>query len=81
MKNKQTKTIVKSLKTSKEFDFFVHNPLTKYEGMYVAILDNKVVASGFSAKKVWEKAVKKNPKKLPTLAKLPKKEILVMVWN
>jgi len=76
MINHRQKIKKESIKISPEFDFFVHNPLTKYEGMYVAILDNKVVASGFSAKEVWEKAVKKNPRKLPTLAKLPKKEAI-----
>jgi len=73
--------IKKELKISPEFDFFLHNPLTKYEGRYVAILGRKVVASGLSAKEVWDEAAKKYPKQIPTIAKLPKKEILVMVWR
>ena len=80
MKANQPKT-KKELITSKEFNFFVHNPLNKYEGMYVAILDSKVVSSGSSAKEVWERALKKNPRRLPTIAKLPKKEVLVMIWE
>lgn len=71
----------KSWAISKEFDFFVHNPLSKYEGMYVALVGQKVIASGNSAKEVWEKALKKHPKNLPTIAKLPKEEVLVMLWR
>lgn len=81
MKNKQAKTIARSLKTSPEFDFFLQNPLTKYEGRYVAILGRKVVASGLSAKDVWDEAIKKYPNQIPTIAKLPKNEILVMIWR
>lgn len=78
MKNNQQIAKKVPLKISPEFDFFVHNPLTKYEGMYVAILGRKVIAFGKSAKEVWEKAIKRNPKKLPMLAKLPTNEILAM---
>lgn len=77
MKTKQAKPIPGQLKTSPEFDFFVHNALTEYEGMYVALFGRKVVASGFSAKDVWKKAIMKSPKRLPMLAKLPKKEVLI----
>ena len=68
-------------KTSAEFDFFVHTPLTKYKGKYVALVGKKVVAFGLSAKDVWEKARKKHPQKLPTIAKIPKEEVLVMRWK
>lgn len=81
MRNKQAKTTAESLKVSPEFDFFVHAPLTGYEGKYVAILGRKVVASGESAKDVWIKVKKKYPKSLPTIAKIPKNEILVMIWS
>lgn len=81
MKNDQPRIKKAPLKTSEEFDFFVHSPLTKYEGMYVAILGRKVVASGKSAKDAWIKAKKRYPKELPTLAKIPKQEILVMLWR
>ena len=81
MKYKQVKPIAKPLKNSVEFDFFLHNPLTKYEGRYVAILGRKVIASGLSAKEVWDEAVRKYPKQIPTIAKLPRKEILVMIWR
>lgn len=66
---------------SHEFDFFLHNPLTEYEGKYVAILGKKVISSGMSAKDVWKEALKKYPKSLPTMAKIPKQDILVLSWK
>lgn len=67
--------------TSEEFDYFIQSPLTKYEGMYVAIIGKRVVSSGPTAKNVWEKAKKKYPKSLPTIAKIPKKEVLILKWR
>lgn len=61
-------------KMSPEFDYFIHHPLTKYEGQYVAILGKKIVSSGKTATAVWNKAKKRYPKSLPTLAKVPKEE-------
>ena len=76
MKNQHTRKTISS-----EFDFFIKTPLTKYEGQYVAILGRKIVSSGPSARLVWLKAKKKHPKSLPTIAKIPKKEVLVLLWN
>ena len=81
MINHRQKTKKELIEISPEFDFFVHNPLTKYEGRYVAILGRKVIASGKSAKEVWSEAKKRYPKSLPTIAKIPKEEILVMIWR
>jgi len=81
MRNHRQKTKKESIEISPEFDFFVHNPLTKYEGRYVAILGRKVIASGKSAKEVWGEAKKRYPNSLPTIAKIPKEEILVMIWR
>lgn len=75
------KKLIQKEKNSSEFDFFVKNPLTKYEGTYVAILGKKVVSSGTSAKEVWEKAKKKYPRSLPTIAKIPKREVMVLTWK
>ncbi len=72
---------VKKQTPSPEFDFFLHGSLDRYEGKYIAILGKKVVSSGMSAKAVWEKARKKYPKAIPTIAKVPKQEILVLSWK
>ena len=62
---------------SKEFEFYVKANLKEYEGKYVAIVGDKVVASGTNAKEVLEEAKKKYPNKLPALAKIPKEETLI----
>lgn len=68
---------------SQEFEFFLKSPLKRYKGKYVAILGKKIIASGESAKEVWEKARKKYHGKLPTIAKLPKEETLILrvLWR
>ena len=66
---------------SPEFEFFINAPLNQYEGKYIAIVGKKVVSSGSSAKQVWDQARKKLPNSLPTIAKIPKKEVLIMLWK
>lgn len=65
---------------TKELEFFVKTDLSKYKGLYVAIVEDKVVASGENAKLVWEEAKKKTGK-APTIAKIPKEEILILKRN
>ncbi|MBI2449813.1 succinyl-CoA synthetase subunit alpha [Candidatus Pacearchaeota archaeon] len=62
---------------SKEFEFYVKADLSKYKGKYVAIVDDKVVASGDNAKRVFEEAKKKTGK-IPTIAKIPNEEALIL---
>ncbi len=63
---------------SKEFEFFVKANLKRYRGKYIAIIGKKIVASGENARDVWQKAKKKFPRQIPTLAKLPKEEALIL---
>ena len=62
---------------SKEFEFYLKADLSKYEGKYVAIVGDEVVASGDNAKEVLEEAKRKTGK-TPTLAKIPKEGLLVL---
>jgi hypoxanthine-guanine phosphoribosyltransferase len=50
----------------------------KYSGKHIAIVDDKVVASGDDPKKVWEAAKKNYPRKKPVLAFVPKEDTLVL---
>jgi hypothetical protein len=52
--------------------------LSKYIGKYIAIVDNRVVTSGENAKEVWKTAKEKYPDKIPSLAKVPKEELLIL---
>lgn len=62
---------------SKEFEFYLKADLSKYEGKYIAIVEDKVIASGDNANQVFEEAQKKTGK-IPTLAKVPKEEALIL---
>lgn len=65
------------MEKSKEFEFYLKADLSKYEGKYVVIIGNKVVASGDTAR-IWEEVKKKFPNKQPMLAKVPKEEALIL---
>jgi len=64
----------------KELKWFISFPqeLKKFEGKHVALLGNKVVASGESAKSVLEESRKKYPKKTPVLTFIPQKGLLIL---
>jgi orotate phosphoribosyltransferase-like protein len=52
---------------------------TKYRGKYIAIVDEKVVASGENAKAVLDRAKTKRPGKEIVLRKIPEEETLILV--
>jgi hypothetical protein len=60
------------------YEFFLHENLSKYEGEWVAIVDNKVVSHSTSAKDAYEEAKEKFPSKEPLMTKASGKEILVV---
>ncbi len=64
----------------KEVNFFAKfSPeMERYRGKHIAIIGNKIVASGSSAYLVWKTAKKKHPGKRPVLAFVPKKETLIL---
>lgn len=62
-----------------DYNWFIKTDLSRYKGKYVAIAGKKVVSSGYDAKKVYEKALKKSPKIKPTLAKIPSEDIMILV--
>lgn len=65
------------MEKSKEFEFYLKADLSEYEGKYVAIVGEEVVASGKNAKEVWEEAKKKTGK-TPTIAKIPTDDTLIL---
>ena len=69
------------MEKSKEFEFYLKADLSKYEGKYVAIVGDEVVASGENAKEVLEEAKKKFPNKKPALAKIPKEGIFIFMLD
>jgi lysine/ornithine N-monooxygenase len=63
-----------------ELKWFASFPkeMEQFRGKHVALIGRKVVASGDSAKEVFEKAKKEYPDKMPVLAFIPRKEALVL---
>jgi lysine/ornithine N-monooxygenase len=63
-----------------ELKWFASFPkeMEQFRGKHVAIIGRKVVASGDSAKEVFEKAKKEYPDKMPVLAFIPRREALVL---
>lgn len=63
---------------TKEFEFYLKADLSKYKGKYIAIVEDKVVASGDNAKEVLDEAKRKFPNKIPTIAKIPYEDALIL---
>lgn len=64
-------------KVSANYDFFLRTDTSRYKGEWIAIADNKVVAHGSDAKKVYATAQKKTLKPI-SLAKAPDEQMLVL---
>lgn len=62
----------------RSYQFYVSHDLAEYSGKWVAIVDEKVVASGDNAKTVYDDAARNCPGRRATLAKVPNGEILVL---
>ncbi len=66
----------------KELQFFVTKALDinrRFRGKHIAIIGDKVVASGKSPLEVWQRARKAFPRRKPVLAYVPKEDALVLV--
>lgn len=59
--------------------FFVAIDFSRYRGKYVAIVQRRVVASGYDAERVWQKVKRKYPGVRPELLKVSKGETLVLI--
>jgi len=57
------------------------NMIAKYEGEYVAIIEDKIIAHGRDVKKVYQEAKDKFPKKVVFLGQVPRKEALILWEN
>ena len=64
--------------TSKGFEFFLKADLHEYGGKYIAIVDQKIVASGATVTEVWEEAMKKTGKD-PYISKVPTEDTFIFM--
>ncbi len=51
--------------------------VNKYGGLYVAVIDDQVVAVGTDAKAVEDESIEKYPNVTPSVLKVPKEEEIV----
>lgn len=63
---------------SKNFQAFIKLDKSKLANQYVVIVNKKVFATGEDIEKILEKARKKYPGKVPFVAKVPDKDVLVL---
>ncbi|MEW6069144.1 MAG: DUF5678 domain-containing protein [Candidatus Thermoplasmatota archaeon] len=66
-----------------ELRYFASFPkaLKRFRGKHIALIKNKVIASGNEAIGVFEQAKKLYPKKRIVLAYVPKEETLVLIFG
>jgi len=62
-----------------DYEWFIKTDLSRYKGKYVAVANQKVISSGYDAKKVYEEARKKAPRSQPALAKIPSEDTMILV--
>lgn len=63
---------------SENFQTFVKLDKSKLANQYVVIINRKVFATGKDIESMLKKARKKYPRKIPFVAKVPDKELLVL---
>ena len=63
---------------SENFQAFLRLDVDKYANGYVVIVDKKVVASGKDIVSMLKKTRKKYPRRIPFVAKIPDKSVLVL---
>lgn len=64
--------------SDRNFDAFLKLDKSGLRGKYVILVDGKVVKKGINIEKMLEEALKKYPRAIPLVAKIPEKEMLVL---
>ena len=73
-----TLTVKHKRKTLSNYDFFIKADTSRYQGEWIAIAKEKIVAHGKDAEKVYKNAQKKVKGKDISLAKVPEEQMLVL---
>ena len=68
-------------KQSSNYNFFIKTDTSKYKGEWIAIAENKIIAHGKDAEKVYKSAQKKSHSKKISLAKAPDEQMLVLKFT
>jgi len=62
---------------NQSYNYFMSSNLEEYVGKWVAISNNKIIASGNDVKKVINEAKAKVPNKRPFVSKVPEKTAMI----
>jgi len=55
---------------TEEYDYFIKEDFSEYDGSWVAIIEDDVVAFGDNIKNVYKKAKEKFPRRIPFIVKI-----------
>ncbi|MBX8636718.1 MAG: hypothetical protein KIS30_05385 [Thermoplasmata archaeon] len=61
-----------------EFVASMEDELGKYVDQWIAVVGNRIVAEGNSAKEVFDRAKKVSPREVPFIMKVPRDKIMVL---
>ncbi len=68
----------RAIKGELEYLISIGDKLGSYINLWIAVVDDKIVAKGGSAKEVFLKAKQEHPKKIPFVMKVPSDTVMVM---
>lgn len=63
---------------SKNYEWYIKADTDKYAGKWIVIKDNKIVASGDDAERVYQHAHREYPNANLSIAKVPDKDMLIL---
>jgi len=66
------------MKSEYEYVMSISNELSKYLGKWIAVVGEEIVASGESAKEVYEKAREKYPEREPFIMNIPQETVMLL---
>ena len=61
-----------------EFVASMEDELGKYVDLWIAVVDNRIVAEGNSAREIFDRAKKVSPKEVPFVMKVPRDKMTVL---
>lgn len=68
----------KKAKRLSNYEFFIKTNTSRYKGEWIAIVNEKVIAHGKDAEKVYKSAQRKIRSKDISLAKIPEEQMLIL---
>jgi hypothetical protein len=66
------------MKGELEYIISIGDKLGDYVNLWIAVVDDQIVAKGASAIEVFQQAKKQHPKKIPFVMKVPSDTVMVM---